>query len=107
MKPKPKKVPLRKLCMCRKARKTTRIYDWERCPLKNGGYTSLIVERCEKCGKVSGFPRENLRMAAKKGTEATKKTILRLIKDNEFLKSLKKPDPEPTIITERFDENKM
>lgn len=69
------------LCKCEGSHRVGTIGSWDGCPLKSGGHTSFIVQRCSDCGGISGFPGDNLELALTQGTEATKKKLAEIIDD--------------------------
>lgn len=40
-------------------------------PLVNGHWTQFLIEKCINCGKIKGFPHDNLLTALKYGTKET------------------------------------
>jgi hypothetical protein len=69
---------------------------FEYLPLENGQWTSCTVHRCRACGRMGGFPLENLEKAIMYGTSQTKQVLrdagirvdefnLRIWKKNEIL----------------------
>jgi len=43
----------------------------EAAPLRDGHWTSFSIHKCKSCGKIRGFPHDNLMIALKEGTKET------------------------------------
>jgi hypothetical protein len=48
---------------------------FESLPLENGHWTSCSIHKCKDCGRMGGFPQENLEDAIVHGTPETKEAL--------------------------------
>ena len=75
------------LCKCEGSHRVHTIGNWDGCPLENKCHTSFVVQRCLDCGGISGFPSNNLDLALREGTVATRKKLAEIINKNEQVDS--------------------
>lgn len=60
------------ICNCKKSsRKVKTIGQWDGAALNGKRHTNFSVQVCE-CGKLTGFPEFNFKLAIEKGTENTR-----------------------------------
>ena len=83
------------LCDCKECQ-ITGIGFFETLPLRSGHWTSAQVHRCNKCGKIGGFPQDNLKTAIIEGTPETQQALREAgVPVDEYLaKYCKKKDEE-------------
>lgn len=66
---------------------------FETLPFEDGHWTSCTVHRCKDCGRMGGFPRENLINAIEYGTPETKQALRDVgIPVDEVIASLSKKE---------------
>ena len=68
------------LCKCSGTRNVTQVGSWDHCQLKNGCHTTFIIQVCEECKGICGFPHENLLLALNEGTDQTKEELQKILK---------------------------
>ena len=73
------------LCKCEGSHRVHTIGNWDGCPLENKCHTSFVVQRCLDCGGISGFPSNNLDLALRDGTAATRKKLAEIINSSDGL----------------------
>ena len=52
---------------------------WDGCSLEGDAHTSFQLLRCERCGKICGFPEWNFDLDLTTGTVATKEKMAQLM----------------------------
>ncbi len=60
------------LCKCEGTHTIRELGHWDGCALVGQGHTAFTISQCVDCGKLCGFPDENLQIALEKGMLETK-----------------------------------
>jgi hypothetical protein len=78
-----------KLCKCQGTRGVTFLAAVDYMFLENGGHTAFDILRCNRCGRITGIPEENLILAVDQGTAKTKKILAEFFEENSYEKETK------------------
>jgi len=62
-------------CKCEEDREGQPLGRFKHANLSDGGHTEFILMRCNRCGRLDGFPRHNFKLAVLCGTPRLLHTI--------------------------------